>query len=225
MIDYIIAGGPVMIAIVLCSVISLALIIERALALRDSRIIPPGFIREAQRLVSAGKEDALLELSRTNRTPIAQVIHTTILSRSLPGETLREAVQAIGKDQTNKLAGYLVILGTIASVAPLFGLLGTVTGMIKAFHVIASKGVVTSPRDLAEGISEALINTVGGLVVAIPSLIAYNYFLKRTNTYVLRMEEIALGIISRLTRDNPKREAEPAQGAMAIDDWIKIDKP
>ena len=225
MIDYLIAGGPVMIPIVLCSVLSLAIIVERALALRDSRIIPPSLIREAKRLVSAGKEDSLLELSRTSRTPIAKVIHTTILSRSLPGDTLREAVQAVGKDQTNKLSGYLAVLGTIASIAPLLGLLGTVTGMVRAFNVITSKAGVANPRDLAGGISEALITTVAGLVVAIPTLIAYNYFYKRTNTYVLRMEEIALGIVARLTRDNHKREPEPAEGAMAIDDWIKIDKP
>lgn len=223
MIDYLVSGGPVMIPIVICSVLSVAIIVERSLALRDSRIIPPTFIREAKRLVSAGKEDSLLEVSRKNRAPIARVIHTTLLSRSLPGETLREMVQAVGKDQANKLSRYLTVLATIAGIAPLLGLLGTVTGMIKVFSVISSKGV-TNPSDLAGGISEALLTTAAGLVVAIPTLIAYNFFYKRTSTYVLRMEEIALGIVSRLSRDSAKRDGAPPEGALGVDDWIKIDR-
>jgi len=223
MIDYLIAGGPVMIPIVICSLLSVAIIVERSLALRDSRIIPTPFIREVRRLVSAGKEDALLELSRKNRTPIARVIHTTVLSRSLPGETLREAVQTVGKDQASKLSRHLAVLATITSVAPLLGLLGTVTGMIRVFSVITSKGV-TNPSDLAGGISEALLTTAAGLVVAIPTLIAYNFFHKRTNSYVLRMEEMTLGIVSRLSRDNQKHESKSSEGALAIDDWIKIDR-
>ncbi|HUT04770.1 MAG TPA: MotA/TolQ/ExbB proton channel family protein [bacterium] len=223
MIDYLIAGGPVMIPIAICSVLSLALIIERSLALRDVRIIPLAFIREAKRLVSAGKEDALLELSRKSRTPIAKVIHTTILSRNLPSDTLREVVQSVGKDQANKLSRYLMVLSTIASIAPLLGLLGTVTGMIKVFSIISSKGV-TNPSDLAGGISEALLTTAAGLVVAIPTLIAYSYFFKRTNTYVLRMEEITLGIVSRLSRDKQGRESQQREGALEVDDWIKIDR-
>ena len=223
MIDYLIAGGPVMIPIAICSVLSLALIIERSLALRDVRIIPLAFIREAKRLVSAGKEDALLELSRKSRTPIAKVIHTTILSRNLPSDTLREVVQSVGKDQANKLSRYLMVLSTIASIAPLLGLLGTVTGMIKVFSIISSKGV-TNPSDLAGGISEALLTTAAGLVVAIPTLIAYSYFFKRTNTYVLRMEEITLGIVSRLSRDKRGRESQQREGTLEVDDWIKIDR-
>ena len=223
MIDYLVAGGPVMIPIVICSVLSLALIIERSLALRDVRIIPSAFIREAKRLVSAGKEDALLELSRKSRTPIAKVIHTTILSRNLPSDTLREVVQSVGKDQANKLSRYLTVLSTIASIAPLLGLLGTVTGMIRVFSIISSKGV-TNPSDLAGGISEALLTTAAGLVVAIPTLIAYSYFFKRTNTYVLRMEEITLGIVSRLSRDKRGRESPQREGALEVDDWIKIDR-
>ncbi len=223
MIGYLIAGGPVMIPIVICSVLSVAIIVERALALRDARIIPGAFIREVKRLVSAGKEDSLLELARKSRTPIARVIHTTILSRSLPGETLREAVQAVGKDQANKLSRHLAVLATIASIAPLLGLLGTVTGMIRVFSIISSKGV-TNPSDLAGGISEALLTTAAGLVVAIPTLIAYNFFHKRTNAYVLRMEEITLGIVSRLSRDSRKHDGKPPEGALAIDDWIKIDR-
>ena len=212
-----------MIPIVVCSVLSVAIIVERALALRDSRIIPTTFIREVKRLVSAGKEDSLLELSRKSRTPIARVIHTTVLSRSLPGEMLREAVQTVGKDQANKLSRHLAVLATITSIAPLLGLLGTVTGMIRVFSVITSKGV-TNPSDLAGGISEALLTTAAGLVVAIPTLIAYNFFYKRTNAYVLRMEEITLGIVSRLSRDNQKHDVKPSEGALAIDDWIKIDR-
>ncbi|RLC47262.1 MAG: MotA/TolQ/ExbB proton channel family protein [Candidatus Coatesbacteria bacterium] len=222
MIDYLVAGGPVMIPIVLCSVLSLALIIERSLALRDERIIPPEFIREAKRLVAAGREDELLELSRKSRTPIAKVIHTTILSRNLPSDTLREVVQSVGKDQANRLSRYLTVLSTIASIAPLLGLLGTVTGMIKVFSVISSKGV-TNPSDLAGGISEALLTTAAGLVVAIPTLIAHSYFFKRTNTYVLRMEEITLGMVSRLSRDRRERANRQHEGALDVDDWIKID--
>ena len=212
-----------MIPIVICSVLSVAIIVERSLALRDSRIIPPVFVREAKRLLSSGKEDSLLELSRKNRTPIAHVIHTTLLSRSLPGETLREVVQAIGKDQANKLSRYLTVLATITGIAPLLGLLGTVTGMIRVFSVISSKGV-TNPSDLAGGISEALLTTAAGLVVAIPTLVAYNFFHKRTSTYVLRMEEIALGIVSRLTRNNAKQTSAAPDGALGVEDWIKIDK-
>ncbi len=222
MIEYLIAGGPVMIPILICSVLSLAFIIERCLALREVRVIPAGFIREAKRLVSAGQADELLELSRKSQTPIAKVIHTTMLYRDLPSDTLREIVQSVGKDQANKLSSYLTVLSTIASIAPLLGLLGTVTGMIRVFSIISSKGV-TNPSDLAGGISEALLTTAAGLVVAIPTIIAYGYFYKRANSYVLRMEEITLGIVSRLSRDREGRSGQ-VEGAVEVDDWIRMDR-
>jgi len=131
-------------------------------------------------------------------------------------------VQSVGKDQANRLSRYLTVLSTIASIAPLLGLLGTVTGMIKVFSIISSKGL-TNPSDLAGGISEALLTTAAGLVVAIPTLIAHSYFFKRTNTYVLRMEEITLGMVSRLSRDRRERANRQHEGALDVDDWIKID--
>lgn len=223
MIDYLIAGGPVMIPIAICSVLSLAIIIERSLAMRDSRIIPLAFLGEAKKLVSQGKEEALLEFCRKSRTPIAQVIQAAVVSRNLPGETLREAVQGVGKEQADRLSRFLTTLATIASIAPLLGLLGTVTGMMSVFEIISSKGV-TNPSDLASGISEALLTTAAGLVVAIPTLIAYNYFYKRTSSYILRMEEITLGMIARLSRNRRREEATSGESAVEIDDWIKIDR-
>ena len=211
-----------MIPIVLCSIIALAIIVERLFSLRDSKIIPASFVGEARRLVTSGKVDELLDLSRRTHAPVAAVVEAAIVSQSLPGASFKEAVEAVGKEQSEQLTRFLGVLATIASIAPLLGLLGTVTGMIRVFNIISTKGV-TNPSDLAGGISEALLTTAAGLVVAIPTLIAYNYFFKLTNRYILRMEQICLGLVSKLSRSVQPAGGASRKGAVEIDDWIKID--
>ncbi|MCD6326514.1 MotA/TolQ/ExbB proton channel family protein [bacterium] len=222
MIDYLIAGGPFMVPIVLCSVLSLAVIVERSLALRGSRVMPLTFLGETKRLLGSGSDESLLELSAKYQAPIARVVEEAVRSRGLSSDILRDVIETAGKRQADGLSRFLTVLATIASISPLLGLLGTVAGMIKVFDIISIKGV-TNPSDLAGGIAEALLTTAAGLVVAIPTLVAYNYFRKRVNGYVMRMEEVCLGMFSRLSERRCDGVApESADGLKEIDEWIEI---
>jgi len=228
MIGYLAAGGPVMLPIALCSLVFVAIVVERFLALRTTRVLPPAFVGEMKRLIAIGSEENLLENCRNYDAPIAKIIEAGLSASDLPGHTIREVVETAGKEQSERLTRYLNVLATIASISPLLGLLGTVTGMIKVFNVISSKGV-TNPSDLAGGISEALLTTAAGLVVAIPTLIAFHYFQKRSSRLILRMEELSLGVLSALARKRNNRspnEAETtrSESAQSIDNWLKIDR-
>ncbi|MGA1874321.1 MAG: MotA/TolQ/ExbB proton channel family protein [bacterium] len=118
---------------------------------------------------------------------------------------MKEAIEHAGKRESSNLHRYLAVLATIVGIAPLLGLLGTVTGMIKAFQVIAMRGV-GHPTALAGGISEALITTAAGLVVAIPTLVAHNYFFKKANGYILDMENTSMELLDILGKDQKEHE-------------------
>ncbi len=115
-------------------------------------------------------------------------------------QEIKEAIEHAGKQESSHLQKYLAVLGTIVGVAPLLGLLGTVTGMIEAFDVIALKGA-GHPTEIAGGISEALITTAAGLIIAIPTLVVYNYFYKKVNRFILDMENTSMELLDVLSKD------------------------
>ena len=133
-------------------------------------------------------------------SPISRIMETGILKIGSCRDEIKEAIEHAGKRESSNLRKYLAVLATIAGISPLLGLLGTVTGMIKAFQVIAVKGV-GHPTALAGGISEALITTAAGLVVAIPTLVAHNYFFKQANSYILEMENTSMELLDILGKD------------------------
>jgi biopolymer transport protein ExbB len=197
MIDYLIKGGIIMIPILFCSVIALAITLERFYLLRESRIHPPEFVGKMKKVLNEGKVQEAIAICSHNLWPIAKIMEAGILKREQPREHIKEAIEHAGKRESDKLYRYLAVLATIAIISPLLGLLGTVAGMIKVFQVISIQGV-GHPTALAAGISEALITTAAGLVVAIPTLVVHNYFLKKANAYILEMESTSMELLDIL---------------------------
>jgi len=191
------AGGLLMIPIVFCSILALAIIVERAIALRKTRVVPPGLLPETWRRVKAGRMDdnGLRELRQ--HSPLGRVLGAGLANAAHSREVMAEAIEDVGRHEAHRLERFLNTLGTIAAITPLLGLLGTVIGMIKVFTVISLQGLGDTPA-MAGGISEALITTAAGLSVAIPTLMAYRYFRGRVDELVIEIEQEALKLVEVL---------------------------
>lgn len=175
-----------MLPIVLSSMIALTLIIERWRALSRKKIFPESFINEIHSLLDKGQIEAMWSLSKTHESPIARILADS-LDVTDP-QQMEEKMQQSGRKQAVVLEKNLEFLGVIASIAPLLGLLGTVTGMIQTFDVIKVIGV-GDPLKLSGGIAEALLNTAGGLIVAIPAFVFQRLYYRRVENYVMEMED------------------------------------
>jgi biopolymer transport protein ExbB len=198
------AGWPI-IPLLLCSVLALALIIERALSLRAPRVAPPKLLDEVITVTrtTLPSQDTVTKLAdnSTLGMVLAHGLAAAIEPRSNEAH-IRGAMESAGRQAAFILERNLTALGTIASAAPLLGLLGTVIGMIEIFGASgASTGTSgANPQDLAHGISVALYNTAFGLMVAIPALIAYRHFRARADAFILQMEQAADRIVPHLLR-------------------------
>ena len=194
LIDLFIKGGPVMYPILFCSILSLAIIIERLISLRRGRIIRPETLFRVQDLIRIERIADIIELCQKNSSPMSRIVLAAIKNINQPKAEIKEAVSEAGRQEVRVLEKNLATLGTIVSIAPLLGLLGTVTGMIRAFYTIALRGV-GEPTASASGISEALLTTAAGLTVAIPSQLFYNYFINKVDSLTLDMEQNSLDIL------------------------------
>jgi biopolymer transport protein ExbB len=182
------AGGPFMWAISLCAIVTLGIVAERFWTLQHRRVMPPDLTRRIWTLVENGQvNDKVLAALEVN-SPLGKILATGLQHRHRPREVMMERLEDTGRHVAHELDRYLNTLGTIAGVAPLLGLLGTVTGIIKAFNVIYSGGL-GDPRALSGGISEALLTTAYGLMVAIPSFVAYRYLRGRVDAIVVQIEK------------------------------------
>jgi len=182
------AGGPFMWAIALCSIIAAAIVAERLWTLQQRRVMPTDLTRRIWTLVESGQvNDKVIAALETN-SPLGKILATGLQHRHRTREIMMERIEDAGRHVAHELDRFLNTLGTIAGVAPLLGLLGTVTGIIKAFDVIYSGGL-GDPRALSGGISEALLTTAFGLMVAIPSYVAYRYLRGRVDGIVVQIEK------------------------------------
>ena len=199
MLEIVIAGGWVMVPIILCSVVAAAIILERLWTLQPKRVVPADLSRQVWEWVSGNQlnHQHLQELRASS--PLGQILAASLASRQQDRATLKEIVEDTGRHVVHDLERYLNTLGTIAAVSPLLGLLGTVTGMIRTFSALMSGGT-GDPASLAGGISEALITTEAGLMVAIPALIAYRYLRGRVDALVVQMEKEAIALVDALQR-------------------------
>lgn len=215
MYDYLVKGGVLMVPILLCSVVALAVFFERAWTLRASRNVPRDLVRRAEELVRRGQIEEAMALCRRSRSPLGAVILAALKNAGLGREAVKEAVQEVGRRESAHLERYVGVLGTVANVSPLLGLLGTVSGMIKAFTVISVQGV-GNPASLAGGISEALITTAAGLTVAIPAFVAYRYFLGKVDRLVLSLEQHAIHFVDLVKSP----EARPRSGVARVESGL-----
>ncbi|MFN5047187.1 MotA/TolQ/ExbB proton channel family protein [Roseateles sp.] len=210
------AGWPIW-PLLLCSVVALALIIERFASLRGAKIAPPTLLDEVisvsnQQLPSAEVVNKLAESSLLGQV-LASGLRAVIAEPRLPDARLRQTFELAGRAAIHKLERYLNTLGTIATAAPLLGLLGTVVGMIEIFGSQSPTG--GNPTQLAHGISIALYNTAFGLIVAIPSLMSYRYFRGRVEGYVLEMEQASERFMAHLSRFTQQATAQAQMQAQA----------
>ena len=178
-------GGPVMIPLALCSVVALAVVIERlGFWWRQGDVGPA---ERALELAERGKLDEALEIARRSGTATARVIAAGLAERQAPPAA---AMEAAAQTEMGRLRRYLPVLDTIITLSPLLGLLGTVTGMIAAFGILSTSGM-NQPNAITGGVAEALIATAAGLAIAIATLVSYNYFLSRAEQALDAMERLA----------------------------------
>ncbi|MEE9218674.1 MAG: MotA/TolQ/ExbB proton channel family protein [Acidobacteriota bacterium] len=203
LIDIFQSGGPIMVPLLLCSILALAIIIEKLINLRLPRIVRPGSLAAIKAFVERNQIEPAVEFCRHQPGIFNNIIRHGLEHYEFGREEVKEAIQDAGRQEMPRLERYLGILGTLVGVSPLLGLLGTVGGMIKVFNVIAEVGVGRA-NALAGGISEALITTVTGLVIAIPSLIMYNIFRGRAELIVVELERHSTELIRSLFARQPR---------------------
>ena len=186
------AGWPIY-PLLLASIIAVALIIERGVSLRESKIVPPTLLDQvisvhARQGVTT---DIIDKLSRDS--PLGEVLAAGLRNEKSPRHVMKEAIEEAGRSVAHNLERFLTTLGTIATAAPLLGLFGTVVGMIEIFGSQSPGG--TNPQQLAQGISIALYNTAAGIAIAIPSLIFHRHFKNKVDGFVVQMEQAASKLI------------------------------
>ncbi len=197
MFELVTAGGWLMAPIIACSIIAFAIIAERLWTLRIKRVIPSDLAAQVWEWAKDSKLDIERMQALRASSPLGRILAAGLSNRNASREIMKEAIEDTGRHVVHELERYINTLGTIAAISPLLGLLGTVIGMIKVFSAITTQGV-GNPAALAGGISEALITTAAGMVVAIPSLMAYRYFRGKVALLVIRMEQQALRMVEVL---------------------------
>ncbi len=199
--DFMVKGGPIMWPILVCSVLAFGILIERLISLRQEQIDTRSFMEQISKSIKRNKIKEALDLCDKTQGPIANILKAGILKHDRARNEVREAIEDAAIHEVPRLEKNLPVLATLSHIAPLLGLLGTVTGMVNAFQVIENKASAmnpVNPGDLAGGIWEALLTMVFGLCVAIPAYVAYNYLVSRVDGFVLDMERSATDLLNIL---------------------------
>ena len=186
------AGWPIWLLLI-ASVIALSLIIERLLYLRRAQILPPKLLEEVIRVYHNGKVNAEVVQKLEQNSPLGQVLAAGLRNVNAPRDVMKESIEEAGRGTAHALERFLTTLGTIATLAPLMGLFGTVVGMIEIFGSQNAAGA--NPAQLAHGISVALYNTGFGLAIAMPALVFYRHFRALVDSYILDMEQQAVKFV------------------------------
>jgi biopolymer transport protein ExbB len=197
LVDLFVSGGPVMIPIVICSVIALAIVIERLRFYRRNPNNGAAFMKKVRNAFLSRDYFGAMKICRTDNTPLANVIAAGIDHLDLEKNDLLDVMRQEAMIQVKKYERHLGKLATIASITPLLGLTGTVTGMISSFAVISTVGI-GDPTALAGGISEALYTTAAGLMVGIPALVAHNWCESRSLEFVEQVEMYSLDLANQV---------------------------
>lgn len=197
MFEIIVSGGWLMLPIIICSIITIAVTVERFWALNPNKIAPRNQLGQVWNWIQTNQMDAekLKELRRSS--PLGRILAAGLSNSRHGREVMKDSIEEAASQVVHEMERFLNTLGTIASVSPLLGLLGTVFGMIEVFNQIVLQGS-GNPGALAGGISVALITTAAGLCVAIPAMLAHRFFLRRLDTLVVTMEQEAIKLVDAL---------------------------
>jgi len=213
--DIFLKGGPLMWAILFCSVVGLAVIIDRFLVLRKAKINLPAFMVRLRGFIKNKDMSGAASFCMKEKSPIANMVRKGLKKFGLGHARVKEAIENAGRQEIGKLEKGLSILATVAGVAPLIGFLGTVTGMIQAFMTIEDLAGAANPSDLAGGIWEALTTTAFGLIVGIPAFAFYNYFVNSVKRFVADMETVANDVVDTMQ--------DISGEGVEIDDEVELD--
>ena len=200
-------GGFFMVLLLICSVVSLAVIIIRGLALRRNVVMPP-FIEDAIESLRPDDTDGVVKLSRATRgdlSALGRIAQVGLQHLNWPKSENIEAVQTRARHEIVRLESGMFVLEVIVGIAPLLGLLGAVSGLVTVFANLGASATVSDPRGIAQGISEALSTTIVGLAIAIPSLIAHSYFSKKIETMAAEMESLIADLLAKCYYQKQRR--------------------
>jgi biopolymer transport protein ExbB len=208
-------GGVLMWPLALCSLVGVALVFERLVSLRRSGVIPKSFVRRFLEQVRNGELDRAQALSvcQERTSPIARIFAAAARKWGRPGVEVEQAILDAGERATNGLRRYLRVFTALTVIAPLLGLLGTVFGMIRAFNAVASTDALGRPELLAQGISQALLNTAFGLAVAIPAQSFYFYFVSRVDRLIIEMDGLGQELVNLISAEELEHRDEAARGS------------
>jgi biopolymer transport protein ExbB len=211
MLELFLKGGIVMPPILFCSVVALIIIIERFIYFKKIRVDEEKMITRLKITLEKRHFDEALSICENNPSPITNLMKAGIEHRKYEQRIIKEAILDAANLEVPKLERFLSALGTIASISPLLGLLGTVFGNIDAFQILGKfTEAIGEPGMLANGISEALISTAAGLIVSIPALIFYNFLVNKVNHIILRLENKANALVLLLSNNDVKEGKEYA---------------
>lgn len=205
--DFILKGGVMMIPIGLCSLVALAVIVERSVTLRRPKVIPPAFLDRIKQALRAGGRKQALGECESDGSPIARIFAAAIRRMGEPIGVLERHVEQAGQRVVFRMRKYLRVLSVIAAVTPLLGLLGTIFGMIRAFQTVATSAEALGRTEmLARGIYEAMITTAAGLSVAIPVLIGYHWVSAKIERLVVEMDMMVVDLVEDAVHPTATKE-------------------
>ena len=204
MLDFIQKGGLLMWPLLFCSIVAIGVFLERLFYFHRANIHVAEFLKGLSNLLKRRNFAEALHESAGTPGPIARVIHAAIIRHDEPRDELREIVREAGQLEVPKLERFLGVLATIAYLAPLLGLLGTVAGMLDAFSTLSANGGYATVTELSGGIYKSLLTTAAGLVVATPTFVAYSYLSSRVNAMMHDMERAGIEVVHMLTDVEPQ---------------------
>ncbi|MEC7641865.1 MAG: MotA/TolQ/ExbB proton channel family protein [Nitrospinota bacterium] len=211
MVSIIEKGGVLMYPIIFCSVLMVGIAIERTNSLRRKNIINSEFLKNVQDHWDWRDIQKGLQLCKSHNDSLSRILKAGLLRFGGKVDEIERAIEGAGQHEASLLNSNLRVLGAVANITPMLGLLGTVFGMIKAFNVISQSGT-GNPGLVASGISEALITTAAGMIVGIPALALYHYFRGKIDRYVFEMEEISFQLVEELSYEAIRqKKAETAK--------------
>jgi biopolymer transport protein ExbB len=191
------SGGPVMVPIILASIIAAAIFLERLWTLQQRRVLPAELTEKVWKWVEQRQIQDKHIVALQQNSPLGKILAAGLANRHRERAIIKEAIEDTGRHVVHELERFIGTLGTIASISPLLGLLGTVVGMIRTFNAIQTEGV-GDPAALGGGIAEALITTAAGLTVAIPALLGYKFLRGRVDSLVVQMEKESIKLVQAM---------------------------
>ena len=200
MIEFLAKGGVLVYPIILCSVLALAIFLERLIRFARARIRGDGLVKKIARHIENGEDQQAYELAGSSDSPMGRILVNAMEVKDQDRETLETVIVHATDEEVRDISRYLQALATIGNIAPLLGLLGTVLGMIKAFMVIQQMGGKVNAAVLAGGIWEAMLTTALGLAVALPTIVAHSYLVARVDKYEAQLQDGTVTFIKALGR-------------------------